>query len=82
MSDRGVYPNGATAAFLSAGTYGEFNDFRNVVDVIEHVCLGSGDKGKTLLGINGEWTGNVSSVTIDGAVMTFDDIALRCCARR
>lgn len=82
MSDRGVYPNGADTALLSAGTYGEFNDFRNVVDVIEHVCLGYGDKGKTLLGVNGEWTGNVSSIAIDGAVMTFDDVALRCGARR
>jgi hypothetical protein len=76
MASRGVYPEGASAALLSAGAYGEFNDFRNVVSVIEHVCLGSGEKGRAMLGIKGEWTRDVARVEIDGAEMTFDDIAL------
>lgn len=72
----GIYPRPADVALLSAGTYGEFSDFRNVVNVIEHVCLGSGEKGKALLGVKGEWTREVSHIEIDGATMTFDDIAL------
>ncbi len=76
MAARGVYPEGTRVALLSAGTYGEFDDFRNVVNVIEHVCLGSGVKGEALLGVKGEWTHDVSCIEIDGATMTFDDISL------
>ena len=76
MVTRGVYPRPAGVTHLSAGTYGEFADFRNVVNVIEHVCLGSGEKGKALLGVKGEWTRNISHIKIDGAMMTFDDISL------
>ena len=76
MAARGVYPESTSITLLSAGKYGEFADFRNVVNVIEHVCLGSGEKGKALLGVKGEWTHDVSRVEIDGATMTFDDISL------
>lgn len=76
MVTRGVYPGPAGVTHLSAGTYGEFADFRNVVNVIEHVCLSSGEKGKTLLGVKGEWTHNVSRIQIYGATMTFDDMSL------
>ena len=76
MVARGVYPEGDSAALLSAGAYGEFNDFRNVVSVIEHVCLGSGEKGRTMLGIRGGWTRDVARVEIDGAEMAFDDLML------
>ena len=76
MSVRGVYPEPAGAKLLSSGAYGEFADFRNIVEVIEHVSLGSGEKGRALLGVNGRRTGDAESVAIDSAVMTFDDIAL------
>ena len=76
METRGIYPGSAGVTLLSAGTYGEFVDFRNVVNVIEHVCLGSGEKGKALLGVKGKWTRDVARVEIDGATMTFDDISL------
>ena len=76
MAARGIYPEPAGTALLSAGAYGEFSDFRNVVNVIEHVCLGAGAKGMALLGVKGEWTGVASCVAVDNAVMTFDDLVL------
>ena len=76
MAACGIDPEPAGAVLLSAGAYGEFNDFRNIVSVIEHVCLGSGEKGKALLGVRGEWTRDVARVEIDGATMSFEDLAL------
>lgn len=76
MVTSGIYPEPISVILLSAGKYGEFADFRNVVNVIEHVCLGSGEKGKALLGVKGEWTRDVACIEIDGATMTFDDISL------
>ena len=78
MSARGIYPSSGTSA-LSGGTYSEFEDFPNLMNVIEHVWLGGGEKAKKHLGVCGTPTGMLAEVEIDGASLSFEDLALKSC---
>jgi len=72
-----IYPEESGKRPISSGTYCDFGDFHHLIDVIEQVRLASGAKGRALLGVAGECTGNAASISIENASMTFDDIALR-----
>ena len=78
MSARGIYPSSGTSA-LSGGTYSEFEDFPNLMNVIEHVWLGGGEKAKKHLGVCGTPTDRRAEVQIDGATLSFEDLALKSC---
>lgn len=78
MSARGIYPSSGTSA-LSGGTYSEFEDFPNLMNVIEHVWLGGGEKARKLLNVNGTPTGGRANVSIDQATLAFEDIKLERC---
>jgi len=77
MASCGIYPEAGGKRTLSSGEYCDFGDFHNVIDVIEHVCLASGAKGRAMLGVAGEWTGNAAGISIGNASMSFDDISLQ-----
>ncbi|MBQ6140163.1 MAG: hypothetical protein IJI54_02670 [Kiritimatiellae bacterium] len=78
MTARGIYPSSGTSA-LSGGTYSEFEDFPNLMNVIEHVWLGGGEKAKKHLGVCGTPTGIRAEVEIDGATLSFEDLTLKSC---
>ena len=78
MSVRGIYPSSGTAE-LSGGAYSEFEDFTNLMNVIEHVWLGGGEKAKKHLGVCGTPTGIRAEVEIDGASLSFEDLTLKSC---
>ena len=78
MTARGIYPSSGTSE-LSGGTYSEFEDFPNLMNVIEHVWLGGGEKARKLLNVNGTPTGGRVNVSIDRATLEFEDIMLERC---
>ena len=78
MTARGIYPSREAAA-LSGGTYSEFGDFANLMQVIEHVWLGNGEKARKLLDVRGTPTGEGAKVSIDQATLEFEDIMLERC---
>ena len=78
MTARGIYPSSGTSE-LSGGTYSEFEDFSNLMNVIEHVWLGGGEKARKLLNVNGIPTGGRANVSIDQATLEFEDIMLERC---
>ncbi|MBP5510314.1 MAG: hypothetical protein J6Z49_05300 [Kiritimatiellae bacterium] len=75
MDARGIYPSREAAA-LSGGTYSEFGDFANLMQIIEHVWLGGGEKARKLLNVRGTPTGEGVKVSIDTATLEFEDIML------
>ena len=78
MTAREIYPSSGTSA-LSGGTYSEFEDFPNLMNVIEHVWLGGGEKARKLLDVRGTPTGEGAKVSIDQATLEFEDIMLERC---
>ena len=78
MTARGIYPSSGTSE-LSGGAYSEFEDFHNLMNVIEHVWLGGGEKARKLLNVNGTPTGGRANVSIDQATLEFEDIMLERC---
>ena len=75
MTARGIYPSREAAA-LSGGAYSEFGDFANLMQIIEHVWLGNGEKARKLLNVRGTPTGGGAHVSIDQATLEFEDIML------
>ena len=78
MVARGIYPSNEVS-LLSGGAYSEFRDFANLMNVIEHVWLGGGEKAKKHLGVCGTPAGRCAEVEIDGAALSFEDITLKSC---
>ena len=76
MAARGVYPSEGESIVLSAGGYSDFGDFTNIVQVLEHVWLGNGERAKKLLEVHGEPLGKTADVKIDTASLTFEDVRL------
>ena len=62
---------------LSAGSYGEFGDFANIMRLIEHVRLGGGDRARKLLQVEGVPLGVRKSVELESAEISFEDILLK-----
>lgn len=76
MVARGVYPSEGESVELSAGGYSDFGDFTNIMQVLEHVWLGNGERAKKLLEVHGEPLGKPADVKIDTASLTFEDVRL------
>lgn len=77
MSSHGVYPGIDAPVPLSAGGYGDFEDFPNLMQVIELVRLASGERGRKLLGVIGEPNGRSADVSVSGAELVFEDLDIR-----
>ena len=78
MVARGIYPSSKTSA-LSEGSYSEFEDFANLMQIIEHVWLGGGEKARKLLDVRGTPTGVGAKISLDNATLEFEDIMLERC---
>ena len=76
MVARGVYPSEDESVALSAGGYSDFGGFTNIMQVLEHVWLGNGERAKKLLEVHGEPLGKAADVKIDTASLTFEDVRL------
>lgn len=69
MKRRGVYPGADSSrpsrtSNLAFGSYSEFEDFPNLVRLIEAVRLGKGEKARRYLGIEGVRTGVLAKAAI------------------
>lgn len=78
MELRRVYPSKSEAVRLGAGEYSEFGDFANIMQTLEYVRLGNGERAKKLLLVEGRATKANAEVKIEEASLTFEDIELRC----
>ena len=78
MEIRRVYPSKSEAVRLGAGEYSEFGDFANIMQTLEYVRLGNGERAKKLLLVEGRATKANAEVKIEEASLTFEDIELRC----
>ena len=76
MATRGVYPSDGEAVALSAGGYSDFGDFANIMQVLEQVWLGNGERAKKLLEVQGEPLDKTACVEIGTASMEFEDVSL------
>jgi len=76
MVARGVYPSDGEAVKLSAGGYSDFGDFANIMQILEHVWLGNGERARNLLEVRGEPLGKSADVNIGTASMEFEDVKL------
>ena len=76
MVARGVYPSEGESVALSAGGYSDFDDFANIMQVIEHVWLGNGERAKKLLEVRGEPLDKTADVEIGTASIEFEDVRL------
>ena len=76
MQSRRIYPEKDGQIELSSGGYSEFGDFVNIMQVLEYVWLGNGERAKKLIEICGECSGNTAQVKIDSARLAFEDIKL------
>ena len=64
------------AVALSAGEYSDFGDFANIMQVLEHVWLGNGERARKLLEVRGEPMGKTAAVEIGTAGLEFEDLRL------
>ena len=78
MELRRVDPSKSEAVRLGAGEYSEFGDFANIMQTLEYVRLGNGERAKKLLLVEGRATKANAEVKIEEASLTFEDIELRC----
>ena len=74
MSARGIYPSDGEAVALSAGEYSDFGDFANIMQVLEHVWLGNGERARKFLEVRGEPMGKTAAVEIGTAGLEFEDV--------
>ena len=65
-----------TKDWLSAGEYSDFGDFANIMQVLEHVWLGNGERARKLLEVRGEPLGKSANVEIGAAGLEFEDVRL------
>ena len=77
MAARGVYPSRGESVALSAGWYSDFGDFANIMQVLEHVWPGNGERAKKLLQVGGVPSGKVAEVSVGKSGLVFEDIIPR-----
>ena len=76
MATRGVYPSDGETVALSVGRYSDFGDFANIMQVLEHVWLGNGERARKFLEVRGEPLGKSVDVRIGTASIEFEDVSL------
>ena len=77
MELRRVYPSKSDAVRLGAGKYSEFGDFANIMQALEYVRLGNGERAKKLLFVEGRATKANAEVKIKESSLSFEDIELK-----
>lgn len=77
MELRRVYPSKSTAVRLGSGEYSEFADFVNIMQTLEYVRLGNGERAKKLLLVEGRATKLNAEVKIEESSLSFEDIELK-----
>ena len=76
MQSRRIYPEKDERLELSSGGYSEFGDFVIIMQGLEYVWLGNGERAKKLIEVCGECSGNTAQVEINSARLVFEDIKL------
>lgn len=79
MELKRIYPSNEGTILLGAGEYSQFGDFSNIMQTIEYVRLGNGERAKKLLFVEGRPAGNSTEVKINGSSLSFEDIELDRC---
>ena len=77
MQLRRIYPENDERLELSSGCYSEFGDFANIMQVLEYVWLGNGERAKKLLEVRGEPAEKVTAVSVGDYSLVFEDITLK-----
>ena len=77
MELRRVYPSKSDAVRLGAGEYSEFGDFANIMQTLEYVRLGNGERAKKLLYVEGCATKSNVEVKIEESSLSFEDVELK-----
>ena len=77
MQSRRIYPAEGERLALSEGGYSEFGDFVNLMQVLEYVWLGNGERAKKLLFLGREPAEKVKSVSIGDSKLVFEDVKLK-----
>lgn len=77
MQMRGLVPYVGQEVRLSAGSFAEFDDFPKIVQVIEALRLGGGEKGRRHLQLVGRDCAVRADVQVDSSTLSFDDLALK-----
>ena len=77
MELRRVYPSKSAAVMLGAGEYSEFGDFANIMQTLEYVRLGNGERAKKLLHVEGCATKSNVEVKIEESSLSFEDVELK-----
>jgi hypothetical protein len=78
MKLRHIYPSKDGVAKLGTGVYSEFGDFSNIMQTIEYVRLGNGERAKKLLLVEGSPTQRAAEVKINESSLSFEDVELKC----
>ena len=76
MELRRIYPSKSVAVRLGAGEYSEFGDFSNIMQILEYVRLGNGERAKKLLHVEGCVTKVSAEVKIEESSLSFEDVEL------
>ena len=77
MELRHIYPSKNVAIRLGAGEYSEFGDFSNIMQTLEYVRLGNGERAKKLLLVEGLATKANAEVKIKESSLSFEDVELK-----
>jgi len=75
LEARGIYP-GEGETRLSGLRPQTFEDFPNVVQLVEYLRLGCGEKGRRYLGVAGQAQAETGTAAANGCTLTFDDIKM------
>ena len=62
---------------MGAGEYSEFGDFVNIMQTLEYVRLGNGERAKKLLLVEGRATKANAEVKIEESSLSFEDVELK-----
>jgi len=76
LTARGLYPDAGTTR-LSALQPAGFEDFPQVVQLIEYLRLGAGEKGRRHLGLAGQGLAESATASTEDYALTFDDLEMR-----
>ena len=79
MKLKRIYPSKEGAILLGAGEYSQLGDFSNIMQTLEYVRLGNGERAKKLLFVEGRPVGKSTEVKINESSLSFEDIELDWC---
>lgn len=71
-----AYPSNMSAR-LSSGSFSDYFDAANIMQVIEYTRLGEGERGRRFLNVEATDLKSQAIVTVDRGELTFDDLELK-----